>query len=433
MPWHSRLPITITITITITMWPPAGVCVPGQRLRAGGAPSPRQGHLLARLTLTLTPSRAQAIFWHDVDVAANSITGYRILPRGGKYVSEEHWKHVFPATERIDSFTARSLEETVFSPFHITPHHDVLYKYLNPNLLAVSTVAPHAPFFKGSKPPAPDAKPTSAVHVYMVDTVTGHVMYHVAHPGATGPTNLAMADNWAVATYWNTRQLRTELAVLELWEEGEEAQDTMTVMLEGLGFGKEQHLNAFEKRKHFANGQEGGRTFSSHRDAEPQKEEQSFVFPVGVKSLSVSSTELGLTSKDLLVGTSSDQLYAMPRKFFDARRPLKQPTQEEMEEGIMQYHPVLPLMPTQMLSYNLTIAGLRGVRAVPAGGLESTSLVLAYGVDMFFTRSAPSKTFDMLPEDFQYGLLIVTVIGLTVATVMVIMASKRADLNLLWR
>merc|ERR1719453_1597989 len=99
----------------------------------------------------------------------------------------------------------------------------------------------------------------------------------------------------------------------------------------------------------------------------------------------------------------------------------------------MKYHPVLPMMPTNVLSYNQDIAGLRGIRAVPAGGLESTSLVLAYGIDMFFCRSAPSKTFDMLPEDFQYGVLALTIVGLTVAVFAVSMMSKRKDLNNLWK
>lgn len=208
-------------------------------------------------------------------------------------------------------------------------------------------------------------------------------------------------------------------------------------MLEGMGFGAgaERKLNTWVKRKHFRDGTgEGeGKTFSSYTDGEPQKEEQSFTFPLAISSLEVSSTDMGISSKDLLVGTTGNQLYAMPRKFFDARRPLKQPTPEEQEAGVMQYHPVLPLIPTQMLSYNRTIAGLHSIKAVPAGGLESTSLVLAYGIDLFFTRSAPSKTFDMLPEDFDYAFLIMTVGGLGVAAAAAMMASKRNDVNMLWR
>jgi len=380
-------------------------------------------------------ARAKSIHWHHVNKETSTIAGYRVVTgKDGKTLaSEETWSHVFPSAERIDAFQSRSVEETIFSPFMVTPTHDVLHKYLNPNLVAVSTVSIHAPFFKGSKPDAPQL---DSVHLYCLDTVTGHVMYHVAHPASSGPTHLALSENWAVHTYWSKRNLRTELSVLELWEDSGPEQDTMTVMLEGMGFGgnADRQLNKWEKKKHFhaAQGEEG-KTFSSYLDGEPQKEEQSFTLPLAVKSLAVSATELGISSKDLLIGTAGDQLYAMPRKFFDARRPLNTPTPEEMENGIMQYHPVLPFIPQQMLSYNRTIAGLRSIKAVPAGGLESTCLVLAYGVDLFFTRSAPSKTFDMLPEDFDYGFLILTVAGLGVAAAAAMMASKRQDVNMLWR
>jgi outer membrane protein assembly factor BamB len=373
-------------------------------------------------------------FWHDVDKAANTVTGYRVVEKGDKFFSEQLWQVSFPSSERIDAIAARSLEETIFSPMHVTGNHDVMRKYINPNLLAISTVSDHVPFFKGTKAGSTGTSATNpSVHMYCVDTITGHVLYHVAHPQSTGPTHLALSENWAVHTYWSDRHLRTELSVVELWEDDRNIEDMTTLVLRGLGLAEKPPSNKFVKRKHFSTGVDEGQKFSSFQQSNPQKEEQSFVFPLSVKVLAVSSTDLGITSKDLLVGTSTNQLYALPRKFFDARRPMKQATEADMEEGLVQYHPVLPLIPTNILSYNQSVAGLRGIRAVPAGGLESTSLVLAYGIDMFFCRSAPSKTFDMLPDDFQYGILLLTIAGLSVATMAATMASKRKDLNLLWR
>lgn len=46
-----------------------------------------------------------------------------------------------------------------------------------------------------------------------------------------------------------------------------------------------------------------------------------------------------------------------------------------------------------------------GVATTPAN-LESTSLLLAYGLDVFATRIQPSKAFDSLTDDFPYALLI---------------------------
>lgn len=60
------------------------------------------------------------------------------------------------------------------------------------------------------------------------------------------------------------------------------------------------------------------------------------------------------------------------------------------------------------------MAHIRSITTSPAL-LESTSLVFAYGLDLFLTRVAPSNTFDVLNESFNKVQLVVTVIGLAVA------------------
>ena len=47
--------------------------------------------------------------------------------------------------------------------------------------------------------------------------------------------------------------------------------------------------------------------------------------------------------------------------------------------------------------------------------LESTSLVFAFGLDMFVSRVAPSGTFDVLSESFNKAQLVLTISGLAVA------------------
>ncbi|CAM9895346.1 unnamed protein product [Hapterophycus canaliculatus] len=49
-------------------------------------------------------------------------------------------------------------------------------------------------------------------------------------------------------------------------------------------------------------------------------------------------------------------------------------------------------------------------------GLESTTLVLALGLDIFGSRVAPSKTYDMLDPNFNYALLVL-VLGAMAAAV----------------
>eukprot|EP00657_Telonema_sp_P-1_P005904 TRINITY_DN23715_c0_g1_i1.p2 TRINITY_DN23715_c0_g1~~TRINITY_DN23715_c0_g1_i1.p2 ORF type:complete len:119 (-),score=17.09 TRINITY_DN23715_c0_g1_i1:78-434(-) len=114
------------------------------------------------------------------------------------------------------------------------------------------------------------------------------------------------------------------------------------------------------------------------------------------------------------------------------RRPIGPPSEDEMAEGLTQYNPTLPFVPTSMLSYNHTIANLRGIRAVPAG-LESTSLVMAYGVDIFFIRTTPSKGFDVLNDDFNFIGLQATVVILLVGAIVLCYMVKRQDLQFAWK
>lgn len=68
-----------------------------------------------------------------------------------------------------------------------------------------------------------------------------------------------------------------------------------------------------------------------------------------------------------------------------------------------------------------------------AAGLESTSLVLVYGLDLYYTRVTPSKMFDVLKEDFDY-IFISGVLSLLVMTSIICskLASMRA-LKLAWQ
>ena len=49
------------------------------------------------------------------------------------------------------------------------------------------------------------------------------------------------------------------------------------------------------------------------------------------------------------------------------------------EEGLLPYIPELPRPFESMINYNLTVNSIRGIHSSPAG-LESTSLILCYGL-----------------------------------------------------
>ena len=81
------------------------------------------------------------------------------------------------------------------------------------------------------------------------------------------------------------------------------------------------------------------------------------------------------------------------------------------------------------LSYPLLqVAKTRKILTSPAL-LESTSLVFVYGLDLFFTRVAPSNTFDVLSESFNKVQLVITIAGLGLAIALVKPAVARKRLR----
>ena len=65
--------------------------------------------------------------------------------------------------------------------------------------------------------------------------------------------------------------------------------------------------------------------------------------------------------------------------------------------------------------------------------LESTSLVFAYGFDVYQTLRRPSQAFDVLKEDFNHVALLGTMGGLVGAIYIVQHFSDKKRLNDAWK
>lgn len=83
------------------------------------------------------------------------------------------------------------------------------------------------------------------------------------------------------------------------------------------------------------------------------------------------------------------------------------------------------------LLFHLQVANVRQIVTMPSR-LESTSLVLALGLDLFLTRVAPSGTFDVLSENFNKAQLVLTIGGLVVAVLVVRPIVARKKLKERW-
>ena len=96
------------------------------------------------------------------------------------------------------------------------------------------------------------------------------------------------------------------------------------------------------------------------------------------------------------------------------------------------YDPLLHILSQRTASYSNCIESATSIIS-SATNLESQSLVVAFGgPDIFFTRMAPSKGFDSLPENFNRPLLLLVVIGLLMVLNVTIHRSKKKIVTMGW-
>jgi len=83
-------------------------------------------------------------------------------------------------------------------------------------------------------------------------------------------------------------------------------------------------------------------------------------------------------------------------------------------------------------SYDQQVSSVSSIISASAN-LESQTLILAYGgPDIFFTRLAPSKGFDSLPDNFNHPLLLLVVVGLVSATLILKQMGEKKDIATNW-
>ena len=108
------------------------------------------------------------------------------------------------------------------------------------------------------------------------------------------------------------------------------------------------------------------------------------------------------------------QVYHADRQMLEPRRPMGQVKDAEKEEGLRQYSEMIPMISYMSLSYTQVVEGVKYITSAPTD-LESQTFIMAYGgPDIFFTRTSPSRGFDLLPEEFNRIMLSIVVVVLIV-------------------
>ncbi|UPQ98770.1 ER membrane protein complex subunit 1 [Chloropicon primus] len=364
-----------------------------------------KGHVVVADDSDLGLLDLRSTFLFNVDEANGVVSGYNLSPKlsGGDATLPltNLWSLKLKEGQKIVGTASPNFFQKVYSRTRVLGDRSALYKYINPNTLFVSAES------VGDK-----GEPK--LTIYLVDTVTGKMLYSITHKNAWGPVHVVFHENWIVYKYWNIQGNRDEMSVLELYED-EPLKNSNSIS---------SHLFNLITKTNQSN------FVSSYAPSAIRVLGQSYVLSLPVKTMTVTTSSLGITANQVLVGTLSDQIYAIDKKLLDPRRPVK-PTNADKEEGLIPYNEFLPIAPQKFITYTHQVAGLRDIQCFPTRR-ESSVLVFAYGVDMFYTRLMPSKSFDMLEDDFSYSLLVTTILGLLVATFVVRSRVQKDNLKRNW-
>lgn len=315
------------------------------------------------------------------------------------------WQFVPQPSQRIHSVTASVKDEPVASIGKVLGDRRVLYKYQNPNAILVITTNGNA----------------GTIAVHLLDATSGVVLYASQHGGVetSRPIAAVISENWFAYSFTTDSideavSKGYQLVVSELYE-SELPNDRGPL-------GANASFSSLRP------------TVDATQPSKPHVIRQIFHLPEEIGTMAVTQTSQGITSRDLLVGLpGTSAIVAIPRLAVDPRRLVgKDPTPGQMEEGLTRYSPMIDFDPKWHLTHRLEVMGVRKIIAAPAT-LESTSLVFAYGVDVFGTRVAPSFAFDVLGGSFNKLQLVLTVVALTLGAFVVAPLVQRKQTNALWQ
>lgn len=310
------------------------------------------------------------------------------------YVAYPTWTLSLPPKEEIHAIIPNT-RGPIASIGKVLGNRMTLYKYLNPHLTLVLTSSPLS----------------STCGIYVLDVVKGSVIYHasVSATGGVCDIQATLTENWLVYHYFDaefsgTGQSKGYRVISVEFYEGDGPDDKTKSSELSSYSNKTLHISAYE---------------------------QAFVMPHGITAISPTSTKFGVSTKDIIVANRRNSIQAIPRRLLNPRRPKRKPTGEEQEEMLVQYDAVLPDDARLVLSHNYEVANVRRIVSSPSL-LESTSLIFVYGLDLFFTRIAPSGTFDVLSENFNKVQLVLTVAGLGIAIMVTKPMVRRKRLRERW-
>ncbi|KGO50299.1 ER membrane protein complex subunit 1 [Penicillium expansum] len=359
----------------------------------------QDGSLLATVGVREDGTPVTAFADEDGFLVTTSVDG-RVLGWVAKDNKTPVWEFVPPSGQKVVEATARPAHDPVASIGRVLGNRSVLYKYLNPNLAVVTAVN----------------EQTHTASFYLLDGVSGKVLHATTQAGvdSTQPIASVMSENWFAYSFWGdvdgseTSAKGYQLVISELYESP--LPNDRGVLDSATNYSSTATLPL------------------------PHVISQAFMIPESISHMAVTQTRQGITTRQLLCTLpSSNSIVGIPRPVLDPRRPVdRDPTTAEAEEGLFRYAPYLDFDGKWYLSHTRDVAGIKAVLSRPTL-LESTSLIFAYGSDIYGTRATPSQAFDILGKSFSKLQLVLTVVALGAGVAVLAPMTRTKQVNALWR
>jgi hypothetical protein len=366
------------------------------------------------------------VYLYEVDSKSRVISGYRLRQTG----LELAWIQDLAHEERI--LVAEGVGENARNgaPVLVKGDSSILYRYIEPNLLVVV------------------AERGATMTLYILGTVSGNLVQSFEVVGGSEPVNVLAVDNAVVMHYWSMQNTRFELLSVELFANIPDPGAAAVVMGQH-NKTRPAHDYVFAPR--------------------PLVASQNHIYPHGITSIGVSCTKNGVTPRALLLATTTNRIHTLsldhinprkhppkekaplipppPQRDWDGKTipaestppaPKQQPTidravQPTKTETLSPYRPIIMANPlTDYMTFGHQVFHIKGIATAPSG-MESTSLALAYGLDLFYAPVQPAGGYDLLAPDFNFALLILSGIGCAIAVVLGEWYSSHKALLDLWK
>ena len=299
---------------------------------------------------------------------------------------------------KIVNAVSRPNHDPVASIGKVLGDRSVLYKYLSPNLALLTAVS------------------SNTLTMYLIESITGAVLHTSTYSGVdmTSPIPSLMSENWFAYSFFghnpSTSTKSYQLIISELYES--EISNDRGQVSTSLNYS----------------------SFDPGAIMTPHVIQQAFTIAEPISHMAVTRTGQGITTRQLLCTLpNSNAIVGIPRHILDPRRPVdRDPTPAEAEEGLFRYTPFLDLDPKWYLTHAREVMGIKKIMSSPTL-FESTSLVFAFGHDIFGTRVAPSMAFDVLGKGFNKLTLLGTVALLAIGVGILAPIVRKKQVEWRWK